>query len=73
MIVGLTDRGLVREGQWADIIAFDPTRVRDRATYREPHRYSEGIERVLVDGEVVVTEGEVNGLRAGRVLLRTGS
>ena len=70
-IVGLSDRGLIREGQWADIIAFDPRRVRDRATYRNPHRYSDGIEWVLVNGEVVVEDGEVNGHRAGRVLLRT--
>ena len=72
-IIGLEDRGLIEEGQWADVIAFDPTRIRDRATYRKPHRYSEGIEWVLVNGEVVVDSGKVNGHRAGRVLLKTES
>jgi len=70
-IIGLHDRGLAKEGQWADLIAFDPRKVGDRATYRNPHRYSEGIEWVLVNGKVVVEKGEVNGQRAGRVLLKT--
>ena len=69
-IIGLTDRGLLEEGQWADLIVFDPTRIRDRSTYRDPHRYSEGIDWVLLNGEVVVQEGKVNGHRAGRVLLK---
>ncbi|HSF18203.1 MAG TPA: amidohydrolase family protein [Vicinamibacteria bacterium] len=70
-IIGLGDRGLIEEGQWADLIAFDPARIRDRATYRNPHLYSEGIEWVLVNGDIVVEDGEVNGHRAGKVLLKT--
>ena len=72
-IIGLTDRGLVEEGQWADLIVFDPTRIRDRATYRDPHRYSEGIDWVLLNGEIVVEEGNVNAHRVGRVLLKNGA
>jgi N-acyl-D-aspartate/D-glutamate deacylase len=70
-IIGLEDRGTIQEGHWADVIAFDPRKVRDRATYRHPHRFSEGIEWVLVNGEAVVEQGMPNGRRAGRVLLKT--
>jgi N-acyl-D-aspartate/D-glutamate deacylase len=70
-IVGFSDRGLLKEGQWADVIAFDPRKVGDNATYRNPHRYSDGIRWVLVNGEIALEGGEVNGRRAGRVLLKT--
>jgi len=70
-IVGLEDRGLVREGFWADLVVLDPDDVRDRASYSEPHRYSEGIEWVIVNGEIVVGEGKPTGRKAGRVLLKT--
>jgi N-acyl-D-amino-acid deacylase len=69
-ILGITDRGVIEEGQWADLIVFEPTRIRDRSTYRDPHRYSEGIDWVLLNGEIVVEDGRVNGRRAGRVLLK---
>ena len=49
-VFGLADRGLVREGGFADLVLFDPARVRDRATYEEPRLRAEGIERVFVNG-----------------------
>jgi N-acyl-D-amino-acid deacylase len=49
-VFGLADRGLVREGAFADLMLFDPARVRDRATYEEPRLRAEGIERVFVNG-----------------------
>jgi N-acyl-D-amino-acid deacylase len=49
-VFGLVDRGLVREGGFADLVLFDPARVRDRATYEEPRLRAEGIERVFVNG-----------------------
>ena len=58
----------MREGYWADMVIFDSGTVRDRATYQDPHRYSEGIEYVLVNGEVVVEKGEHTGILAGKVL-----
>ncbi len=67
---GIANRGLVKEGQWADLIVFDPTRIRDRSTYRDPHRYCEGNDWVLLNGELGLQEGKVNGHRAGRVLLK---
>ncbi len=53
------DRGLLREGHWADITIFDPQTVTDRATFEEPHQYPEGITHVIVNGQLVVEQGEV--------------
>jgi N-acyl-D-amino-acid deacylase len=66
--LGLADRGVLREGARADVVAFDAARVADRATYEEPHRYAAGIEYVLVNGRVVVERGEHTGALPGRVL-----
>ncbi|MEM2935750.1 MAG: D-aminoacylase [Candidatus Bathyarchaeia archaeon] len=65
---GLRDRGLVREGFWADLVVFDPETIRDRATYQDPHQYPEGIEYVMVNGKIVVEKGEHTGVLAGKVL-----
>ncbi len=65
--LGLQDRGLLREGFFADITVLDPGRVIDRATFPEPHQYAEGIEYVLVNGTFVVDGGEHTGARPGRV------
>jgi len=66
--LGLRDRGLVREGCFADLTLFDPERVMDRATYAEPFRYCAGIEYVLVNGQVVIDQGQHTGARPGRAL-----
>jgi N-acyl-D-aspartate/D-glutamate deacylase len=68
--LGLTDRGVLREGGWADVAVFDPDRIADRATYDEPHRYAVGISTVVVNGEVVVDGGDHTGALPGRVLRR---
>jgi len=57
-VYGLKDRGMLRVGAWADILVFDPAKVRDAATYLEPHRLSEGMEYVLVNG-VIEKDGEM--------------
>lgn len=69
--VGLRDRGLLRSGQFADIVLFDPERVIDRATYTEPFQYPAGIEYVIVNGRVVIDHGEHTGATPGRALRRT--
>jgi N-acyl-D-amino-acid deacylase len=69
--LGLRDRGLVRDGYAADLVVFDPDRVRSNATYEEPRRYPDGIDWVVVGGEVVVADAAHTGVRSGRVL-RTG-
>jgi N-acyl-D-aspartate/D-glutamate deacylase len=71
--LGLQDRGLLREGFFADVAVFDPDRVVDRATFPEPHQYAEGVEYVLVNGELVVDGGEHTGARPGRVLHGPGT
>ncbi len=69
--LGLRDRGLIREGMWADVTVFNPKTVKDRATYEKPNLYPEGVEYVLVNGQVVVEEGENTGLLPGTVLRRS--
>ncbi len=68
--LGLQNRGLVREGFWADIVVFAPDKVIDKATYDDPHQYPEGINYVIVNGEVVVEKGMLTGARPGKVLKR---
>jgi N-acyl-D-amino-acid deacylase len=67
-IIGLRDRGLLREGYWADITIFDPETIADRATYADPHQYAAGILYVLVNGEFAVDGGKITGKLPGRVL-----
>jgi N-acyl-D-aspartate/D-glutamate deacylase len=64
----LMDRGLLREGMWADITIFDLETISDQATYTEPHQYPTGIPYVIVNGEVVIDGGEHTGVLAGKVL-----
>lgn len=66
--LGLRDRGIIREGMRADVVVFNPRRVMDKATYENPHRHPQGIEYVLVNGEIVIDEGEHTGALPGRVL-----
>lgn len=68
--LGLTARGRLRPGAFADIVLFDPGRVADRATYEAPIAYPDGVPWVLVNGQVVVESGEHTGARPGRPLLR---
>ena len=67
-ILGMTDRGALRPGVYADIVIFDPARIRDTATFFEPHQYAEGIDWVFVNGEPVVEDGEATGALPGRVI-----
>ncbi|MCI0524576.1 MAG: amidohydrolase family protein [Acidobacteria bacterium] len=70
-ILGLKDRGMIRENYWADITIFDPEKIRDRATYVNPHQYAEGVPYVLVNGELVVDQGKITGKLPGKVLMRS--
>jgi N-acyl-D-aspartate/D-glutamate deacylase len=69
-VLGLVERGLLREGYRADITTFDPATIIDRATYEDPHRYPRGIGTVIVNGVVVVDSGQHTGTLPGRVLRR---
>jgi N-acyl-D-aspartate/D-glutamate deacylase len=68
--LGMRDRGLLRPGAFADLTLFDPERVADRATYERPFQYPEGIEYVIVNGQLVLERGKPTGAKPGRALRR---
>jgi dihydroorotase/N-acyl-D-amino-acid deacylase len=69
--IGITDRGVLREGMKADLVMFDPATVRDVATFESPHQYAEGISMVVINGQVAFETGAMTGARPGRVLFGT--
>jgi N-acyl-D-amino-acid deacylase len=66
--LGLSDRGVLAPGAKADVVVFDAATVADRATYEDPHRYAAGIGHVLVNGRVVIADGQHTGALPGRLL-----
>ena len=70
--VGLKQRGLIREGYFADITIFDPKTVIDRATFEDPNQYPVGIDYVIVNGQIEVDNGRRTAALAGRVLRGPG-
>ena len=68
----LDDRGVLRPGMKADVVVFDPSRVRDTATYEKPHQYAEGFSCVIVNGQVVFDGTAMSTARPGRVLYGRG-
>jgi N-acyl-D-amino-acid deacylase len=64
----LRDRGLLREGMAADIVIFDEQQVNDQSTYEKPHQYSTGFRYVIVNGQLTISDGKHNDVRAGRAL-----
>ena len=68
----LTDRGVLKEGMWADVVIFDPTTVRDLADFENPNRLSQGMEYVLVNGVPVIEERKMTGALPGKVLRGRG-
>ncbi|MBA7663278.1 Adenine deaminase [subsurface metagenome] len=68
--LGIKDRGILREGAYADITIFNPETVIDRSTFSNPHQYPVGIEYVIVNGTVVIRKGEHTGTLGGKVLCR---
>lgn len=68
----LPDRGLVRPGFYADLVLFDFGRITDTATFEDPQQYSDGIRTVIVNGTLVLEEGEMTGALPGQVLRGAG-
>jgi N-acyl-D-amino-acid deacylase len=68
----LWDRGLLKEGYFADITIFDPATISDKATYQNPARLSEGVKYVFVNGELEFEGGRLTEVKAGRVLRGSG-
>lgn len=69
-IMGLRDRGMLKEGYHADIVIFNLKEIRDTATVFEPHQHAEGVEYVFVNGTAVVEKGKLTWSRPGKVLSR---
>lgn len=66
--INLNDRGRIEVGAYADIAVLDPESVTDRATFKNPHQYAEGVHHVFVNGQSVLLNGDMTGRRPGRVL-----
>ncbi len=66
--LGLNNRGVIRKGNYADLVIFDANTIIDRATYINPHQYPVGIEYVLVNGVITIAKGEHQGAKAGKIL-----
>jgi len=70
---GLDSRGLVKPGFYADLVLFDPAKVVDKATFENPHQYSEGMDVVMVNGQPVWENGAFTGNLPGRILKGAGA
>jgi len=68
----LTDRGVLKQGMWADVAIFDPEQVRDVATFEDPNQLSQGMEYVLVNGVPVIAAGKATNALPGQVLRGPG-
>ncbi len=68
--LGVTDRGVVAEGQVADLVVFDAAAISDRSSYLDPHHYPEGVRHVVVNGTMVLENGAITGARPGTFLVR---
>jgi len=64
----LERRGELREGNFADVVVFDPVAIRDRATFEEPHQFAEGVHWVIVDGHITLDRGVLSERLVGQVL-----
>jgi len=70
--VGIKDRGILKQGFYADLVMFDPETVTDKATFENPHQYSEGMSLVVVNGKPVWENGKFTGNLPGRILRGPG-
>lgn len=70
--LSIRERGLLREGMYADVVIFDPDTITDRATFDQPHQLSVGMQYVFVNGTAVVREGKHTGAKPGRIVRGPG-
>jgi dihydroorotase/N-acyl-D-amino-acid deacylase len=68
----LADRGVLKQGMWADVVVFDPEKIRDLATFEKPNQLAEGMEYVLVNGVPVIDGGKMTKALPGKVLRGRG-
>jgi N-acyl-D-aspartate/D-glutamate deacylase len=67
-----TDRGVLKQGMWADLVVFDPATIRDQATFENPNQLSQGMNYVLVNGVPVIDQGKMTGALPGKVVRGQG-
>lgn len=72
LVFRMKDRGVIHEGAAADLVIFDPAKIQDQATYRNPHQLATGVSYVLVNGELAMDNGKLTGKKAGIVLTAQG-
>ena len=70
--LSIADRGVLKEGFYADIVIFDPETIIDHATFEDPHQVSEGVRDVFVNGVAVVKDGEHTGAKPGMIVRGPG-
>ena len=70
---GLSDRGILGEGKQADLVIFDYSNLKDNSTFADPRRHPDGIKAVILNGEIVLQDGQRVGLGGGRVLTKEKS
>jgi N-acyl-D-amino-acid deacylase len=70
--LGLDQRGLLKDGYFADVVVFDPATIADKATYAKPHQYAVGMKHVIVNGVQVLKDGEHTGAKPGKALMGPG-
>ena len=68
----IADRGVIRAGLWADVVIFDYDKIQDRSTYEQPDVYPDGVDYVLVNGQVVIDHGHGTGARPGKIIYGPG-
>jgi len=70
--IGIKDAGIILVNKRADIVVFNPLTIKDKATFEKPHQYPEGIEYVIVNGEIVVDCGIITGKLPGKIIYGPG-
>jgi dihydroorotase/N-acyl-D-amino-acid deacylase len=68
----ITDRGVLKQGMWADVVIFDPATIHDAATFENPNQFSVGMKYVIVNGTPVIAEGKMTTALPGKVLRGPG-
>ncbi|WP_144604242.1 N-acyl-D-amino-acid deacylase family protein [Algoriphagus algorifonticola] len=66
--LGIQERGIIKKGNFADLTIFDPEKIIDRSTFTDPHQYPTGVQFVLVNGRLIVDQGEFQDIRPGKIL-----